>query len=249
MKQKNFKIILVEPKGEINVGSIARLCENYGIEELRIVNPKCNINSEITKKMAVKGRDLLREAKIYDNFLNALEGIDYVIATSGRTEKGSTKLCDFEEIKCWMKKVNIGKNLSLVFGRECNGLKNEELNLCNKVITINTPSTYKSLNISHAVAIILHELFQSNIPETRSILGESQVTPFELEHCIKDSEKLLTEIGFLLPHTAKSRMNKIRSILLRSEATENDIAIIRGIINQFRWALESKIYNHHDKKK
>ena len=55
----NLKIILVEPNGPLNVGSVARLCSNFEVDELRIVSPKCDIFSLEAKKMALKGQNFL----------------------------------------------------------------------------------------------------------------------------------------------------------------------------------------------
>ena len=65
--EKNFsylKIILVEPNGPLNVGSVARLCSNFEVDELRIVSPKCDIFSLEAKKMALKGHKFLENCKI-----------------------------------------------------------------------------------------------------------------------------------------------------------------------------------------
>ena len=50
----NLKVILVEPNGTLNVGSVARLCSNFEVDELRIVSPKCDIFSLEAIKMALK---------------------------------------------------------------------------------------------------------------------------------------------------------------------------------------------------
>ena len=63
----NLKVILVEPKGPINVGSIARLCSNFEVDELRIVSPKCDIYYLEAKKMALKGQKFLENCKIFDD--------------------------------------------------------------------------------------------------------------------------------------------------------------------------------------
>ena len=60
-------MILVEPKGALNVGSIARLCANFEVNELRIVSPKCDIFSLETKKMALKGQKFLHKCEIFNN--------------------------------------------------------------------------------------------------------------------------------------------------------------------------------------
>ena len=63
----NLKVILVEPSGPLNVGSIARLCSNFEVEELRIISPKCDIFSLEAKKMALKGQIYLDQCKVFDN--------------------------------------------------------------------------------------------------------------------------------------------------------------------------------------
>ena len=66
MKKKNLNLIvvLVEPKGALNVGSIARLCSNFDVKELRIVSPKCDIDSLEAKRMALKGQRYIDNCKI-----------------------------------------------------------------------------------------------------------------------------------------------------------------------------------------
>ena len=80
----NIKIILVEPNGPINVGSIARLCSNFNVSELRIVSPNCDINSLDSKKMAMKGISFLNNCVVYESLSNALIDCDLVLATYGR---------------------------------------------------------------------------------------------------------------------------------------------------------------------
>ena len=67
----NLKVILVEPNGPLNVGSVARLCSNFEVDELRIVSPKCDIFSLEAKKMALKGQKILE--KFYYCFCNFID--------------------------------------------------------------------------------------------------------------------------------------------------------------------------------
>ena len=80
----NLKIILVEPNGPLNVGSVARLCSNFEVDELRIVSPKCDIFSLEAKKMALKGQKFLDNCKIFHNLENAICDCDLVLASCGR---------------------------------------------------------------------------------------------------------------------------------------------------------------------
>ena len=83
----NLKVVLVEPKGPLNVGSIARLCANFDVHELRIISPKCNLYSLEAKKMALKGQKYLDKCKIFNNLEQAIFDCDLVLASCGRVDK------------------------------------------------------------------------------------------------------------------------------------------------------------------
>ena len=82
----NLKVILVEPNGPLNVGSVARLCSNFEVDELRIVSPKCDISSLDAKKMALKGQKFLENCKIFDDLEKAIFDCDLVLASCGRID-------------------------------------------------------------------------------------------------------------------------------------------------------------------
>ena len=78
----NLEVILVEPNGPLNVGSVARLCSNFEVDELRIVSPKCNILSLEAKKMALKGQEYIDKCEIFNNLEQAIFDCDLVLALS-----------------------------------------------------------------------------------------------------------------------------------------------------------------------
>ena len=160
--KKTLKIVLVEPAGTINVGSVARLCENFNINELRLVSPKCDYLAKESKKMAVRGIKFLEEAKIYKDLNSALSDCSRIIATCGRKDHGEIPLFSNKDALRWALESDREETIAIVFGREDRGLSNEELLKANKVISLNTSDNYPSLNLSHAVAIVLHQLNQFN---------------------------------------------------------------------------------------
>ena len=113
----NLKVILVEPNGPLNVGSVARLCSNFEVDELRIVSPKCDIFSLEAKKMALKGHKFLENCKIFDDLQKAIFDCDLVLASCGRIDVNKNLfLGSSEDIFDWtlsFKKIN---NLAIVFG-------------------------------------------------------------------------------------------------------------------------------------
>ena len=243
---KRLKVVIVEPLGEINIGSVARLCRNFEVDELRIVSPRCDPKHPDAIRMAVHGRKFLEDASIYSNLLDAIKDCVRVVATCGRTDHGEIPLQTSNNALKWLISEKSSKPIALVFGREDRGLTNLELQMAQKVISLNVSPIYPSLNLSHAVAIILHEL--NSISKTSSYKNKKIKTyelasPKELNDCIEDTKELLLEIGFLQDHTAKARMAKIKSFLNRAEARKEDIYITRGILRQIRWFFKNKNYN------
>ena len=114
----NLKVILVEPNGPLNVGSVARLCSNFDVEELRIVSPKCDIFSMDARKMALKGQKYLDHCKIFDNLENAIIDCDLVLASCGRVDVSKDSIFESSEnIFKWtlsFKKINNLDNSLLI---------------------------------------------------------------------------------------------------------------------------------------
>ena len=236
----NLKIILVEPNGPINVGSIARLCSNFNVSELRVVSPNCDIYSLDSKKMAMKGISYLNNCMVYESLSNALLDCDLVLATYGRISLSKKeRQSSLQEVSDWINKFKNIKNLAIIFGREDRGLSNDELLLAQKVFTIETNNN-PSLNLSHAVSIVLYELCkeinQKNIKCKKDI---NLASPVKIENTFKDLDKLLLKIGYLLPHTSKSKINKFKKYILKAETSQVELDTLRGIIHQMNWALEN----------
>ena len=235
-------VILVEPAGPINVGSVARLCENFKVHELRLVSPKCDYLANESIKMAVRGVKILEKSKVYENLNSALSDCTRIVATCGRKEHGEIPLNSNKDALSWARRSERKETIALVFGREDRGLSNEELLKANKVISLNTNKDYPSLNLSHAVAIVLHQFNQFNDTEL-SISNSETSCPanlIKLEDFINDAGSLLLDIGFLMKHTYKAKMTKIKKLLLRSEIRDDELALLRGIISQARWKIKNK---------
>jgi len=240
--KKSLKVVLVEPAGPINVGSVARLCENFNVHELILVSPQCDYLAKEAKKMAVRGLKILERAKVYQDLNSALSDCSRIIATCGRKEHGEIPLNSNKEALSWAIKSEREEKIAIVFGREDRGLSNEELLKANKVISLKTSNNYPSLNLSHAVAIVLHEFNQIN--EIDLLKTNPKVNYpanlIKLEDCINDVGSLLLDIGFLMNHTYKAKMRKIKQFLLRGEIQDDEVALIRGIISQARWKIKNK---------
>ena len=241
----NLKIILIEPNGPLNVGSVARLCSNFDVEELRIVSPKCDIFSLEARKMALKGQKFLDRCKIFDSLEKAIFDCDLVLASCGRIDVSKDSLFDSSEnIFNWIlsfKKIN---NLAIIFGREDRGLTNNELLLANKTFNITTSQNNPSLNLSHAVSIVLYELNKSS---KRNFNKKLEVFNLASSKQIHDSfveiEEMLLRVGYLLEHTSRAKISKFKNYILRANTSMHEINVLRGIVHQINWFLNNSKKN------
>lgn len=236
-------VVLVEPAGPLNVGSVARLCANFAITQLRLVAPRCDHLGSEARQMAVHGEALLEEAQLFPNLAAALADCRHVVATSGRIETEQLPLSEPGPALSWLQQgAEAGKApAALVFGREDRGLSNEELLQAGRVVRLATSPAYASLNLSHAVAICLHELQQvqgrSQGPNAADATDSLALcSRGDLEAALTDAETLLLDVGFLYPHTARARMAKLRALLQRAQISPAELALLRGMVRQLRWA-------------
>lgn len=235
---KQVRIVLVEPAGARNVGSIARVMTNMGLNQLVIVNPQCDLSSEEARRMAVHGQELLTSCTVVPDLTTALQGCQRVVGTTFRQDDLPRLPQPPAVALAWL--LEISSPTAVIFGREDNGLSNQELDYAQRYLRIPVSPAYTSLNLAQAVGICAYELFQLN----QQSLGSETITTAtdlatidQLDRYYQQLETLLLEIGYLQPQTAPSRMAKLRRLYNRSDMSSNELALLRGICNQMTWAL------------
>ncbi|CAB3288765.1 tRNA (cytidine-2'-O-)-methyltransferase TrmJ [Methanocaldococcus lauensis] len=178
-----ISVILVNPKYSGNVGSIARIMMNFDFEDLRIVGNRNIINDE-AYMMAVHAKEILDNAKFYESFDEAIKDLDFVIATSGaRGGDRNLKRVPITPKELSDKILNIKGNIGIVFGREDDGLRNEEIDKCDLLVSIPTSKKYPIMNLSHAVAVILYEIYTKKV--------ENRFLDIKMREASKEDKELL----------------------------------------------------------
>lgn len=159
----DIRVVLVAPKFEGNVGAIARSMANFDVSELYLVHP-CELGDDAWRR-AKHGADILENAKIVDSLDEALEGCFLVAGTSGVTTKGDKNYVRIPiSARAFAERANnYGEKIAILFGREDIGLFQDELSRCDVLINIPTSETYPILNLSHAAAIVLYEMFGTDL--------------------------------------------------------------------------------------
>lgn len=253
----HLRIILVEPAGALNVGSVARVMKNFGLRQLVIVNPQCDLNSGEARQMAVHAADLLETAQQVMTLPDALIGCQRAIATTGLDR--TTLNVSLEPPRTalpWLLETP-QEQAALIFGREDRGLTKAELNYAQRFVRIPTHPDYASMNLAQAVAICCYELselvqkaptdaptqrLESGVPHFAipPAVDTELATLDQLEGYYQQLEACLLQIGYLYPHTATSRMEKFRRLFGRSQLSPTEVAMLRGILSQINWAIQSR---------
>jgi len=213
-------VILVEPKTEGNIGAVARAMKNFGFENLILVNPKCGIGAEAYKR-AKHAKDILDKSKTMKN----LPKMDYLVATSSKTGRDynipRNPITPKELALIMPKKGKIG----LVFGREEDGLRNDELNKCDFMVKIPTNQAYKAMNLSHAVAVLLYEL--SGL--------ENNTTPISLaekKQLMKMLDKALKKMDFATAEKRKTQRLVWKKLIGKSFLSKREAYALMGFFKK-----------------
>jgi len=160
----NFHVVLVEPKYEINLGAVARVIKNFNLCSMILVNPKANVDAKTTRRFAMHAQDVLDNAKISLSLEKALEKMDLSVGTTSHIGGDHNLRRVAITPENLVPVLGYSGEIALIFGREDDGLTNTELKQCDIVLTIPTASSYSTLNIVNAVAIVLYILSRANYP-------------------------------------------------------------------------------------
>ena len=222
-----FRIVLVEPIYSGNVGSVARVMKNFGFEELVLLNP-CELDRP-AHLMAVHAYDIIEKARIEFSLKDALKDSNIIVGMTGLPGKTDNKHFRIPAYSPKQLKEKLAGNsgvVSLVFGREDAGLRNEELEICDLIVNIPTSPIYPSMNLSHAVAIVLYEL--SDIENFRKYIDNCIV---QVNQEVEFQERVLNKydkLGILIQTDKGAVMRAMSQIFNRSEMQKVYTTIIRN---------------------
>ncbi|HUI39966.1 MAG TPA: RNA methyltransferase [Methanothrix sp.] len=233
----NLRVVLVEPLYEGNVGSVARAMKNFGFEEMVLVNP-CSIE-DFGMAMASHARDVLQGARTVYCLEEALEGANLVVGTTGkRLEQHQRHLRLHLRVPCLTpselarKLQGMEGTVALLLGSEDCGLTNDELAICDLVVSIPTSMKYAVMNLSHAAAILFYELSWVEGGAVEMAHRESLLL-------LQDHfTSLLQEAGYP-EHKVEFTQIMLRRVLGRAELTEREARTLLGVIKNIRWRMGS----------
>jgi tRNA/rRNA methyltransferase len=211
---------------------------NMGLSDLAIAEPR-PLNMDEARMMACHATAVLESRTEFATMADAVADCGVVMGTTAR--KGLYRSHARTPREWASKALEVAREgrTALVFGREDNGLTNNELALCTQIIQIPTTEAFSSLNVAQAVMVCCYELF---------VAGESYQAPREKsaeapshlrERMFALWRETLLEIGFMKQDKADHMMMGLRRILARGTLTGDDVRILMGIARQAQWAAHA----------
>jgi tRNA/rRNA methyltransferase len=232
-KGLSLAIVLVEPQGALNIGSVCRAMLNFGLTDLRLVNPQVDHLSFDARMMAVKAATLLENARVFTDLESALSDSVLSFGTTRRFGRYREGLLHPDEAAEMLIPVATNDVTALVFGREDRGLFTSELDLCQHFITIPTDETLPSMNLAQSVAVCVYEVSRAQGRALGKSHGRKELANSEdLESMFQHMRQSLVNIGYLDPQNPDHILRSFRRMFSRSGLNDREVRILRGLFNQ-----------------
>ena len=229
--------MLCRPQSAGNIGGAARVLKNLGFADLRLVAPELKWRGEAAV-MAVHAQDVLASATRWPNLKSAVADCSLTVGTTCRPGAYRAAANELRMFAPELTTLAAAGRVAIIFGSEDHGLTNEELKLCQRLITIPTASEYRSLNLAQAVAIVAYEAAMTLDAGTPSRQAVERAPAGDVDAMLERMSDALVAIGFLPESNPDHIMFTLRAIFGRSGLSPRELAVLNGIARQMRWAAE-----------
>ncbi len=228
------KIIMVETSHPGNIGAAARAMKTMCLDQLALVNPG-SYPDPVAFARSSGAADLLENACLYPSLSQAVADCQFVVGITARSRKLSAPVMTPRQLVDDMVTQNDEAQYAWVFGRERNGLSNEEIDLCNIVCTIPSNPDYGSLNIAAAVQVLCYEWYATSVGENfrgrpSSVTSDPLAAVEEREGFYQHLWQALSALDFLDTENPVPLQRKLRRMFDRTRLTCSEINILRGIL-------------------
>jgi tRNA/rRNA methyltransferase len=231
------QIILVEPQLADNVGAVARAMANFGLADLRLVNPRPDWRSERARAAATGADGILDRARLFPTLSEAIADLAVVFATTARSHGVAKEVIGPRAAMAKARpRAASGTRVGLAFGRERIGLTNEEVALCDELVTLPVDPAFPTLNLAHSVLVMAYEWRLSGLAaEVEGLPFQAELPPpaekRQLVGLFAHLEAALDETGFFRPAENREHMVlALRAMLQRANLTTQDVRTLRGVI-------------------
>jgi TrmH family RNA methyltransferase len=229
-------VVVVRPLLPANVGSIARACKNFGVRDVRLVEPAAPTD-EVSHRLASGAGDVLEGLRRFSSLPLAIGDFEAVVATSSLRGRGKHRAIRLGELPGFLQELGQSR-VALVFGPEKSGLTEEELSHATVFLRLPTEPDFPTLNVSHAVAVALSASRLAG--EDAATGAETWAAARDVEGAIEHWDRALDAIGFYDTGHHDRTLRDWRRIVAGRPLAERDVKILRGVANRILVSLRRK---------
>jgi len=244
----NIRIVLVETSHPGNIGAVARAMKNMQLESLYLVRPQQPPDRHSAARSS-GATDVLDSAVICNTLSEAISDCRLVIAASARQRSIPWPTADAAEAAEKLVESCQQAPVAMVFGREDRGLNNEELDHCHFMTRLPANPAFSSLNIAAAVQVFSYEIRKSYLAMreqhqtgtlTKTDISNNvadidrQASSKNMMNLFNHFEETLIQVHFMPEHRTRTLMRKIMRFFYKSQITEEEVSIFRGILTELQ---------------
>jgi len=233
----DLRVVLVAPRNPLNIGAVARAMSNFGVEDLRVVNPY-----EVAfrdAKSAVGASPLLAAAREFNNIADAVGDSAWVVGTTAighRDLQQPVKVLVSGARSIRAKLVR--SPVAILFGSEKWGLSNDALSHCHWVLHIPTREEHQSMNLGQAVAVCLYELVRAKEVKSPALAQPNPATLDVVERITMTLLAALRSSEYINPKTGQLAEEKLRRMIRRMTLEKADAEVLLGMLHKIVWKLQ-----------
>jgi len=225
-------LVLVNPQDIVNIASSVRIAKNFGIEQMRLVEPEVFDPYRI-EGIAHNTADLVARIEQFDTLEQAIADCVFTAVLTARERAAKRRVLRPREAAAALVEESAAGPVAIIAGREDSGLTNAELDLCHAVVTIATDPTHRSLNLAQAVAIMAYESWNARGGEDQPLKPQrnqaAPATSNQLEELFADWTRALETIEFFKTRQPDHVMRAFREIVFRAAPDGREASLLRAM--------------------
>lgn len=228
-------IILVEPQLGENIGMVARAMANFGMSNLRLVNPRDGWPSEKASAAASRADHVIEAVEVFDTLEEAVSDLQFVLATTARRRDMVKPVSGpADALTTVRQRMEQGAQVGILFGRERWGLENNEVSIADAIVTFPVNPGFASLNIAQAVLLMAYEWMRQSSTENHVQFEEPEMMPARRENLtafLKRLESALDEAHYFYPEEKRERLiNNLQNIFVNASLKDAEIQTLHGVV-------------------
>jgi tRNA/rRNA methyltransferase len=227
-------IILDRPQLADNIGAVARVMANFGLTELRLVNPRDGWPQDRAWAAASGADWVLDEVTVHPDVSTAIADLTLVYATTARPRETQLPVINARQSSARLREAEAqGQRTGLLFGGERAGLETADIALCHAIVTLPVHMRHRSLNLAQAVAINAYE-WRMTVDDGPTPIFRDAPPPATAEAMLGLYEQLESELetaGFFHPpEKTPAMVRNLRVALGRARFSDQEVKTFRGVI-------------------